>query len=356
MLNNKTQPKLNFGQNVVYVGAGAQEESIVLWPDLQGEHYKRYVTEERNIATAARHPTYMGVMHAAKAGELAFVVFKIDAPRDLTRVHYGGRFYNRAKGSRIELLHSFDAGKSWQSAYSLTNTSQPWDVIHFETVDGIPAGVRSVLFKYVLSGPAVGADACSLYAVRMEANHKPVDETFEPFQVTFDWSECQKDYSLVERSHSERITKLPYRYSIDVGGADHPQMNWLRISSAKSAESAKLWYSDGKDVGGEKFVGKWVTYGTNFALGRSYSVSVPSSTQWGAGDPNGTRLTDGIVGPPYPGGVAPTSALCWNKGQQPEVTVDLGATRACGAFRTRGAAGGPWWMRSRVKSKTRSRC
>src|SRR6185436_3899519 len=288
-------------------------------------------------------PTYMGVMHAAKAGEPAFVVFKIDAPRDLTRVHYGGRFYNRVKGSRIELLHSFDAGKSWQSTYSLTNTSQPWDVIHFETVDGIPAGVRSVLFKYVLSGPAVGADACSLYAVRMEANHKPVDETFEPFQVTFDWSECKKDYSLVERSHGERITKLPYRYSIDVGGADHPQMNWLRISSAKSAESAKLWYSDGKDVGGEKFVGKWVTYGTNFALGRSYSVSVPSSTQWGAGDPNGTRLTDGIVGPPYPGGVAPTSALCWNKGQQPEVTVDLGATRAYGAFRIQVGAGWPWW-------------
>jgi hypothetical protein len=35
--------------------------------------------------------------------------------------------------------------------------------------------------------------------------------------------------------------------------------------------------------------------------------------------------------------------LCWNKGQQPEVTLDLGAKQACGAFRIQVGAGWPWW-------------
>src|SRR5207249_4901799 len=32
-LNSKTLPKLNIGRNMVYVGAGEQSESVVLWPE-----------------------------------------------------------------------------------------------------------------------------------------------------------------------------------------------------------------------------------------------------------------------------------------------------------------------------------
>ena len=297
------------------------------------------------------------------------MVFRIDAPRDITRINYGGRLYNRAPKSHIDFLHSFDGGKNWTRSYTLTNIAQPWDVIHYDIVDSIPAGTRSVLFKYQLESSAAGSDACSLYAVRMEANHKSVDVVslspgemvgvrgkststlstgspsadsgFHPIEVTFNWSERQADYSLVERSHTERIPSLPHRYAINVGGADHPVVNWLRVGPPEA--NTKFGFSDGKDVGGEKFISKWVTYGTNLARGKPYTVSVPSNTQWGAGDPGGTRLTDGIVGPPYPGGTAPSSALCWNKGQHPEITVDLGAAQKCGAFRIQLGAGWPWW-------------
>jgi len=70
---------------------------------------------------------------------------------------------------------------------------------------------------------------------------------------------------------------------------------------------------------------------------------VPSGNQWDAGDPDGTRLTDGIVGPPYPGRIAPSFALLWQKGQQPEITTDLGEAKTCGAFRIQLGAGYPWW-------------
>lgn len=348
MLNSKTQPNLLLGRNTVFVGAGDQTESIVFWPDLQGTNYQPYVVEEKNIITRPKHPEYMGVMYAANPREAAYVVFRVDAPRDVTRVIYGGRLYNRAPGSHIDFLHSFDSGKTWQQTYSLTNTSKPWDVPYYETVEKIPAGTRSVWFKYLLQSPAdnrhqPGTDVCSLYSVRMEVNHQPATPVFKPLLVTFNWSERQEDYSLKERSHTELVTKLPHRYVINVGGADHPVVNSLRIASADALPELKVGYSDQQDAGGEKFVGRWVTYGTNLALHKPYTVSVPSGTEWGAGDPDGKKLTDGVVGPPYAGGTAPREALLWSKGSTPEISIDLGQPERCGAFRIGLGAGYPWW-------------
>jgi hypothetical protein len=342
MLNSKTQPKLLLGKNTIQVGAGEQTDSIVLWPELQGGKYKESVVEEKNMTSAASHPGYMGVLHASKPNKEAYVVFKMDAPRDITRLQYGGRLYNRAPGSRINFLHSFDGGVTWTQTYSLTNTAQPWDVIRYETVEGIPAGTRSVLFKYSLFGSGAGTSACSIYSLRMEVNHLPVDPGFKPMEVTFNWSERQADYSLAKRSHTEVVSKLPHRYSINVGGADHPVVNSLRVSSDVTPKTRR-GYSDGKDAGGEKFVSRWVTYGKNLALNRPYTVSVPSTDRWDAGDPEGTKLTDGVAGPPYAGGTSSRSALGWDKGHNPEITVDLGEVKACGAFRIQLGAGWPWW-------------
>ncbi|HUS35653.1 MAG TPA: discoidin domain-containing protein [Verrucomicrobiae bacterium] len=341
MLNGKTQPKLNIGRNTIYVGAGEQTESIVYWPDLQGDRYKPYVVEEHNIATAKNHPGYMGVMRAKKGGEHAYVVFKIDAPREITSVTYGGRLYNRAPSSHIDLLHSLDQGKTWTRTYSLTNTAPPWDVIHYDTIKDVPSGARSVLFKYLLESPEAGTDVCSLYAVRMEVNHKAAHDSFKPMQVTFNWSERHEDYSLVERSHTETVSKLPHRYTINVDGADHPIVNSLEISSTPHVVPPSGGSSAHANT--PKYIPKWATYGKNFALNKPYTVSIPSYTNWGAGDPEGKKLTDGIVGPPYPGGTAPASALGWDKGQNAEITVDLGAEQKCGAFRIQVGAGYPWW-------------
>jgi len=343
MLNSKTQPQLLLGKNTIYVGAGESTESIVVWPDLQGESYKPYVVEQKNIASKANHPGYQGVMYAAKAKEDAYVVFKVDAPTDITRITYGGRLYNRAPKSHIDLLHSFDGGRTWQKSYSLDQTTPPWDVIHYASTRNIPAGTRSVLFKYLLNSSAAGTDACSLYSVRMEVNHDPPAASVRPIEVTFRWSEVQSDYSLVERSHTQLIERLPARYAINVGGADHPIVNSLRVNLQGAVAGVKHGYSDGKDVGGEKYVGRWVRYGRNLAEGKSYTVSVPSGKQWGAGDPNGTKLTDGVVGPNYAGGIGPRFGLCWDKGANPVISVDLGTAQRCGAFRIHLSAGWPWW-------------
>ena len=90
-------------------------------------------------------------------------------------------------------------------------------------------------------------------------------------------------------------------------------------------------------------MGRWVRCGRNLAEGKRYTVSVPSGQQWGAGDSDGTKFTNGVVGPNYAGGIGPGYALCWDKGTNPIITVDLGATQRCGAFRIHLSAGWPWW-------------
>lgn len=352
MLNSKTQPRLLLGANTVYVGAGGQTDSVVLWPDLRRDRYRDFVFEEKNIAARSEHPGYQGVMHAARAGEEAYVVFKVDAPADIVRIQYGGRFYNRAPGSSIRLFHSFDEGRTWECDYVLTSIEQPWDVIHFETVDKVSGGRRSVLFKYALNGPTAGHDACSLYGVRMEVHHLPTSGKLAPMEVTFDWSEVQEDYSLLKRSHTELVTSLPHSYTINVAGFDHPSTNALKLR-LKGDSQGLYGYCDGHDAGGRRYVPTWAVYGTNLAQGKPYTVSIPSQTHWDAGDPENKKLTDGVVGPPYAGGVGPRYALLWSKGQKPHVDVDLGDVRSCGGFRIHLGAGWPWW--DALKGEVRDR-
>jgi hypothetical protein len=194
--------------------------------------------------------------------------------------------------------------------------------------------------KYLLNASEAGTNACSLYAVRMEANYQPADAGPTPLAVTFDWSERQADRSLVERWHTQVVDQLPAKYVINVGGEDVPVVNWLRVVPATKHTTQ---YSDGRDVGGEKFRWRWATYGTNLAVGKPYTVSLPSNDNWSAGDLEGKKLTDGVVGPPFAGGVYPMYSLGWNQGQTPEITVDLGSPQTCAAFRISAGGGWPWW-------------
>lgn len=162
------------------------------------------------------------------------LIYRLDAPQDIRRVSFGGRFYNRAPKSRIDLLYSLDAGKTWTECWSLTQTAPPWDVIHHE-VAHLPAGHRSVWLQYRMNTIQPSPSGCSIYAVRMEANYAPPPSGFTPIQVTFSWSESQQDRTLVKRSHTQTIPKLPFQYRIQVRGEDHPIVHSLRVSRPGAA-------------------------------------------------------------------------------------------------------------------------
>ena len=71
------------------------------------------------MATLAEHGGYTGVLFAAKPREEAFMVYRLDTPADMTRLTYGGRFYNRAPKATIRMAHSLDGGKTWTETYCL---------------------------------------------------------------------------------------------------------------------------------------------------------------------------------------------------------------------------------------------
>lgn len=344
MLNSKTQPQLRLGRNTVYVGLGEQSDSIVYWPELQAGCYRPYIIEEKNLATEREHSGWKGVMHPAKPNDEAYVVYRIDAPADVTRITYGGRFYNRAPKSEIRMQYSTDGGQTWQGAWRLADIEPPWDTIHYEKVDGVPPGVRSVLVKYSLQSPEAAPTGCSIYAMRMEVNHRPVSPMVKPIDVTFTWNEVQADRTLVRRSHTERVEKTPDRYTINVGGADHPVVESLRVSPAGTDSNVRLGYSDGRDAGGERVLDRRVTVGRNLLEGKPYTVSVTPTGQYGSADPEGKKLTDGIVGANYAGGTAMSFACGWDQKSGPvEIDVDMGEEQTVGAARVHLTAGWPWW-------------
>jgi len=274
-------------------------------------------------------------------------VYRLDAPGDITRLTFGGRFYNRAPKSRIDLAWSLD-GKEWKTAWSLTSVEAPWDTIHYETAD-VPKGSRAVWVRYLMNSPQAERAACSLYAVRMEANYLPADTTFRPILVNFNWSERDKDGKLVVRSHQECVEKAPHRYTLNVGGEDHPVMNTMIVSLRDPRVSIEV---DKQEGGGEKFVGRRLTAGRNLAVGRPYTLSLPSETGWGAGDPDGKKLTDGVAGPPYAGGGSYKYGALWSAGKNPVITLDLGEVKPCAAFGMN-FHGYPWWdaLKGEIKDK-----
>ncbi len=343
-VNSKTLPRLRLGKNTVCLAAGDPTESIVVWPDLHDASYKAYAVEQKNVKQPRKQEGYLSYLCGDQGGEDAYVVFRIDAPHDIIGITYGGRFYNRGQKAHIDLLHSFDGGKTWARSYRLTDTTSPWDVIHYETVRQIPAGTRSVLFKYLLNSTQTGPAACGLYAVRMEADCRAADAAMKPIDVTFTWNERQADYTTVQRSHRQLVEKLPFAYEINVGGADHPVMESVAISfHGVQPSGGEYGYSDGNEnTGAKKFQDRWVTYGKNLAEGKPYVCTVPSRTGWGANDGGGKILTDGVVGSPYVGGTAYRYGTLWQPGDKPVVTVDLGKVQSCAAFRIQ-TGGWPFW-------------
>jgi hypothetical protein len=141
------------------------------------------------------------------------------------------------------------------------------------------------------------------------------------------------------------VDKLPCKYEIDVGGCDHPVMESLTVnlagarSSTQPAAAGGQGYSDGKDAGGTKYVGKFVTYGKNLAVGRPYTMSVANDPQWSVKCDPMKILTDGVVGANSANG----GGIGWRDGQTPEIVIDLGEPKACGAFRAHVTCGWPWW-------------
>ena len=240
---------------------------------------------------------------------------------------FGGRFYNRNPRGQAALHYSIDQGKTWIKAWEATNPESrpPWDLMHYQTVS-LPGGVRSVLLKYSLW-------RWGLYALRAEGNYRPGRADVQPLEVTFTWTErhgTEWGKGLVQRSHTQLVDHLPFRYCINVGGDDLPQTDSLQVNLKGAVPGVKYGYADGKDVGGARHLGQWVTYGKNLAVGKSFEASLPSVAEYNAAPFEKKVLTDGIVGPCHLWSWS--AGHLWRPQSNPTITLDLGSPSRCAAL------------------------
>ena len=187
-VNVKALPTLKLGRNEIAIGMGDQSDTMVLWPDLRGELWRTDVHATDNVAsqTVDIPRRYTAVVYPSVLLQDAYLTYRMEAPADIVRIVYGGRLYNYSSGSYIDFLHSFDEGATWIRSYRMSSVAKPYDVIHYETVTAIPAGVRTVLLKFLIHNTsATVAHASGLYAARMEANYRPAGASPRPIDVFF---------------------------------------------------------------------------------------------------------------------------------------------------------------------------
>jgi len=342
-LNRRTLPKLTLGTNRVRLSADEQMESTLLWPPLHAGLYRQTVFQEDRVhGTEEPDGIYKATLGSAVNGEECSATWRLEVPTDITGVTYGVVATNRSSASYVSLRHSFD-GKSFREFFRKSDGRFPFDKQVLHAVDGsnVPAGARQTYLKtaFFCRGGAATYGMDGIQDLWIRVQHKPRDARFEPFEVTYHWTE-HRPTGDVTRSHTELVESLPHEYVINTAGFRNPTMNWVRMNLSgygSAKDTASLGYSDGEDVG-PGFEHRAVTYSweKNLAREKRYTASRPSTTASKNPDAGGRELTNGITIAPTDdatSGAVQAATAFWDAGEPVTFVVDLGRPQAVAGVR-----------------------
>ncbi len=336
-LNRRTLPKLTLGANRVRLSADKQAESTVVWPPLHAGRYRETIFQEHNVhGTEKPDGIYKATLGSAVNGHECFATWRLEVPTDIVGVTYGVVATNRSSASYVSLRHSFD-GTEFTEFFRKSDGGFPFDKQVLHTIDAshVPAGTRQTYLKcaFFCRGGAATYGMDGIQDLWIRVHHTPRDPSFEPFEVTYNWTE-HRTTGDVTRSHTERVESLPHEYAINTAGFRDPTMNWVRMhlrGSAPDGNEPARGYSDGEDVGPAcEYLKLTYSWGENLARQRPYTASRPSSIASKNPDTGGSELTNGSI-------VAPTDYVTsravqaatafWAAGDPVGFIVDLGSTR-----------------------------
>lgn len=342
-LNRRTLPKLTLGSNQIRVSADRQVDTIVLWPALHNGQYMTTVFSEKD-AYSDEEPDgmYKATLGAGRNAAPCEVVWRVEAPTDISRVTYGVVATNKSPNDYVSLQYSYD-GRQFTEFYRKADGDAPFDkqVLHTCTQEQIPSGARQAFFKGVFfcKGGAAAYTMSGIQDVLIQVEHQPRDARFRPLEITYNWTEHRASGD-VTRSHTELVDSLPAAYTINVAGRRDPTMNWVRMNLKGS--DPENWqvvygYSDGEDVGdGFEPEPRIFTWGRNMALGRAYTSSRASSKTSNNPDTGGTELTNGkIIAPTdyVSSKIVQAATAFWEPGEPVTFVVDLGGAQTIGGVR-----------------------
>ncbi len=342
-LNRRTLPKLTLGSNQIRLSADRQVDTIVLWPALHDGQYKTTVFSEKDVYSDEKPDgMYKATLGAGRNAAPCEVVWRVEAPTDISRVTYGAVVTNKSPNDYVSLQYSHD-GRQFTEFYRKVDGDAPFDkqVLHTCTTEQIPSHARQAFFKGVFFSES-GAAAYTMSGIQdvlIQVEHSPRDARFIPIEITYNWIEHRAS-SDVTRSHTELVDSLPAIYAINVAGRRDPTMNWVRMNPKGSVPDQRrvtYGYSDGEDVG-DSFEpeAKIFSWGKNIALGRAYTASRPSSKTSNNPDTDGTELTNGkIIAPTdyVSSKIVQAATAFWEPGEPVTFVVDLGGVQTIGGVR-----------------------
>ena len=343
-LNRRTLPKLALGGNQVMLWADEQLETTEVWPPLHGGAYKQTAAEEDD-AWSDKEPDhfYAATLGPGVNGKECSVTWKLAVPSEIHDVSDSVVSSTRTAQHYVSLRHSWDGKRFTEFDHNAREFTFPVDkqVRHVLAGRDVPAGAREAWFRsaFFCKSGAASWQSPGIQSLLFRIRHKPRNAAFQPVEVTYHWTEHRASGD-VPRSHTELVTALPHRWTINVAGKRDPTMDWVGINLQRHGpipSVARYGYSDGKDVGpgdgAAKIAYRW---GKELARGKSYTASRPSSKTSGNPDSDGRELTNGII-------IAPTSYMAtkavqpatafWDAGEPVTFVVDLGGVQTVGGLR-----------------------
>jgi hypothetical protein len=278
-LNRRTLPKLTLGTNQILLRADEQVETTELWPALHGGAYRDTIWAEDSVHSDAQPDgMYKATLGAGVNGRECSVTWRLTVPSNIAAVDYGVISTNRSPRGYVSLQHSWD-GENFQEFHRNQDGDFPFDqqVIHRIATDDMTDGdkPRQVFFRGVFfcQGGAATYNMPGIQDLLIRLSHQPRKTTFQPLEVTYHWTEHREEGD-VSRSHTELVSALPHRYTINVAGRRDPTMHWVRMNlrgdgdDDPNPEVSRKWdrhrtsvprsqshfrvrygYSDGIDVG-----------------------------------------------------------------------------------------------------------
>ena len=332
-VNRLTLPALALGANTVVLRADRQAEMAELWPALHAGKYRETVDAERDVFSDEKPDgMYKATLGPSVNGQECFAAWRLAVPTDITGVSYAVVCTNRSAQQWVALSHGWEREKTAEF-YRKSVEQFPADEQVRHAIGGteVPAGRREAVLRasFQTRSGAAAYTMPGIQSLLMRVEHKPRDAAFEPFEVTYRWTEHRTSGD-VARQHTELVRQLPHRYTINVGGIRPPSMEFVRVSLQGHGPEGKVdryGYSDGDDVGpaARKPKVKYA-WGVPLSTGAAYVASRPSSNTSKNPD-SGGELTNGAI-------IAPTDYTAANQavrdatafweGEEPlAVTVDL---------------------------------
>jgi len=132
-------------------------------------------------------------------------------PGDIVALRFGAQVRARGDKDVVKIQGSFDDGKSWTEMAKIAGpTAGRTEYFRF---DKIPAGAKKALVRYELSGN----NTVGILTFRLDADYRDPGASMAPLEVVHRWNENGQ-----EKSHTEKIARLPATYKIDAAG--EPEM------------------------------------------------------------------------------------------------------------------------------------